>query len=85
MRIEEFEPEKRWWKKRKESEYAWKVSVKDVIANNYNLDIKNPHIVDENHGDPKDILKEYHEIEKKIEKVRNTLKKELMDALGETK
>jgi len=43
MRIEEFEPEKEWWKNRQENEFAWNISVKDVIAGNYNLDIKNPH------------------------------------------
>jgi len=85
MRIEEFEPEKKWWKKRKESEYAWKVSVKDVVANNYNLDIKNPHIVDANHGDPEDILKEYLQLEKEIEKIRGDLKTELMQAIGSSK
>ncbi len=82
MRIEEFEPEKKWWKKRTENEFAWKVSVKDVIANNYNLDIKNPHVVDENHGDPEDLLKEYLQLEKDAMNTRNKLKKELMASLG---
>ncbi len=82
MRIEEFEPEKKWWKKRKESEFAWKVSVKNIIANNYNLDIKNPHIEDENLGDPKDILKEYLQLEKQAQKTRDKLKNELMASLG---
>lgn len=83
MRIEEFEPEKKWWKKRTENEFAWKVSVKDVIANNYNLDIKNPHVVDENHGDPEDLLKEYLLLEKEAENTRNKLKAELMASLGD--
>ncbi|NQT55698.1 MAG: SAM-dependent DNA methyltransferase [Desulfobacteraceae bacterium] len=42
LRIEEFEPEKKWWKKRKENEFAWKVSIKDIKAGGYNLDIKPP-------------------------------------------
>ena len=82
MRIEEFEPEKKWWKKRIENEFAWKVSAGDVIANNYNLDIKNPHVVDENHGDPEDLLKEYLQLEKEAEITRNKLKAELMASLG---
>ena len=82
MRIEEFEPEKKWWNNRKENEYAWKVKVKDIAANNYNLDIKNPNVVDENHGDPADILKEYLQLEKEVNETRNELKKELMNALG---
>ena len=39
----EFEPLKKWWKKRKESDLAWKVSIDKIIENGYNLDIKNPH------------------------------------------
>lgn len=27
MRITEFEPEKRWWKKRRETDFAWKVTL----------------------------------------------------------
>lgn len=82
MRIEEFEPEKKWWKKRIENELAWKVSVGDVISNNYNLDIKNPHVVDENHGDPEDLLNDYLQLEKEAMNTRNNLKKELMASLG---
>ncbi|MFH1884110.1 MAG: class I SAM-dependent DNA methyltransferase [Planctomycetota bacterium] len=44
VRIEEFEPEKKWWDNRKENEYAWKVPHKQIIENNYSLDIKNPNI-----------------------------------------
>ena len=38
----EMELEKGWWNNRVESDYAWKVSVEDIKARNYNLDIKNP-------------------------------------------
>ncbi len=84
MRIEEFEPEKKWWKKRKESEFAWKVSAKDIKANNYNLDIKNPNTAGPVNGDPDKLLKEYKVLLKDIGKTRDALKKELMKALGET-
>lgn len=82
MRIEEFEPEKKWWKKRVESEYAWKVPVQQIKDNNYNLDIKNPNVEDEDHGDPRELLKEYRQIEKEVQKIRDKLKAELMAALG---
>jgi type I restriction enzyme M protein len=82
MRIEEFEPEKKWWKKRKEGEFAWKVSAKDIKANNYNLDIKNPNTVAPENGDPDKLLKEYKILLKDIGKTRDTLRKELMNALG---
>ncbi|MBK7856116.1 MAG: N-6 DNA methylase [Bacteroidetes bacterium] len=43
IRLEEFDLEKKWWNKRKENEYAWKVSIDTIKERNYNLDIKNPH------------------------------------------
>lgn len=42
IQIKEFEPIKKWWNKRKESEVAWKVNIKTIIERNYDLDIKNP-------------------------------------------
>lgn len=42
IRIEEFEPLKKWWKKRTESEISWKVSMDIIIERGYDLDIKNP-------------------------------------------
>ncbi|NPE31331.1 SAM-dependent DNA methyltransferase [Methanococcoides sp. SA1] len=48
MRIQEFETEKAWWNNREENELVWKVTIDDIKANNYNLDIKNPNQLDEN-------------------------------------
>jgi len=42
IRIEEFEPIKKWWKKRIESEVSWKIPINAIIERNYDLDIKNP-------------------------------------------
>ena len=42
IRIEEFEPLKVWWKKRNESDVAWKVPIDKIIERNFDLDIKNP-------------------------------------------
>lgn len=42
IQFEEFAGCIAWWKKRKESDRAWKVPAKDLIANNCNLDRKNP-------------------------------------------
>lgn len=42
IRVEEFNDVKKWWKKRTESEQAWKVNIKTIEENGYNLDIKNP-------------------------------------------
>ncbi len=47
INIKEFDLEKKWWKKRVENEYAWKVSIEEIRKRNYNLDIKNPTIKEE--------------------------------------
>ena len=82
LTIEEFDREKKWWKKRKPNEYAWKVSAKNLAERNYNLDCKNPHQAEVNHGDPEVLWKEYEEISRQLIVTRNQLKKELMQALG---
>jgi type I restriction enzyme M protein len=85
LTIGEFDLEKKWWNKRKQSEYAWKVSVKEIEEKNYNLDFKNPHVTDVNHGDPEELMAEYEEISKNLIATRDALKKELMKALGGSK
>ncbi|MFN3591102.1 MAG: N-6 DNA methylase, partial [Thermaurantiacus sp.] len=52
-----------WWdgvrrEGRDEGARAWKVSAEDVRARGYNLDIKNPHTVADDHGDPEALLAE---------------------------
>lgn len=42
IQAKEFEPIKKWWNDRKESEIAWKVDIQTIIDRNYDLDIKNP-------------------------------------------
>jgi type I restriction enzyme M protein len=42
IQAKEFEPIKKWWNKRKESDIAWKVNIKTIIDRGYDLDIKNP-------------------------------------------
>jgi type I restriction enzyme M protein len=90
IHISEFDVIKKWWgkdtkagrKKRDENQSAWRVSVKDIIANNYNLDIKNPNLVEEDHGDPEEILEKYNAVEKEIVALRDRLKNELKAALS---
>lgn len=43
----EFAPMLKWWGKRKKSELAWKVPLKTLEENGYNLDIKNPTVPEE--------------------------------------
>jgi len=82
MRIEEFEPEKKWWKKRKENEFAWKVTAKDIKANNYNLDVKNPHVGEQINHDPDKLLKKYAKQQQEISGLRDQLKTILAEALN---
>ena len=81
IRIEEFDQEKQWWENREEGPYSWKVSVEDIKANGYNLDIKNPNVEDESHGDPEKLLKEYKKLLAELDQTREELKQELMKSL----
>ncbi|PZO12205.1 MAG: DNA methyltransferase [Leptolyngbya foveolarum] len=85
LTIGEFDREKKWWKKRKTSEYAWKVSAKEIAKGNYNLDSKNPHEVEIDLGDPDELMAEYLEIAERLKMVQDSLKQELMQALGGSK
>ena len=38
----EFEPIKKWWNNRVESDICWKVDIQTIVDRNYDLDIKNP-------------------------------------------
>ncbi len=82
MRIAEFGPEKAWWDNREENTHAWRVSVEDIRANGYNLDIKNPHVVAADAGDPDELLAEYQVLLADLAETRNRLRDELSAALG---
>ncbi len=74
----EFETLKKWWKKRKENEQAWKVSIKNLEANGYNLDIKNPHTPEEEHiYSSGELLTLLHDSFKKSDELLEKLNKEL--------
>lgn len=83
MRIEEFDPEKAWWIGREESERAWRVSVDDIAASGYNLDIKNPNTIDEGHEDPDVLLARYAEAVEQVRAAQEALKASLAESLGE--
>ncbi len=42
IQLNEFDPIKKWWIKREESDICWKVDIKTIVERNYDLDIKNP-------------------------------------------
>ena len=84
IRIEEFQLEKDWWNNRVENEYAWKVSIEDIKARNYNLDFKNPNEEDANHADPEELLTRYKDLLLKLEEKQNELKSELASVLRQS-
>jgi type I restriction enzyme M protein len=49
INIKEFDLEKAWWNNREQNEYAWKVSIDELKKRNYNFDVKNPIVADEQH------------------------------------
>lgn len=81
IRIEEFELEKRWWDNREENQYAWKVSIDDIKAQNYTLDIKNPHSEEDQLLCPEEALEKYEQSIQQVQEVKNLLKKELVAIL----
>ncbi len=92
MKFEEFQTEIDWWGEeadgfaaRVENEQAWKVSIDDVIARNFNLDIKNPHIGEVVSHDPDELLENYARQQEQINGLLNQLKGILGDALTDQK
>jgi type I restriction enzyme M protein len=88
IRIEEFEAERTWWgkesdgfKARVENERAWRVPIDQIKANNYNLDLKNPHQTDDGPGDIDHLLPEYEKLLAQVAATRSALKRELAHAL----
>jgi type I restriction enzyme M protein len=76
-----------WWggakrKGRQEGPWAWKVTAENVKARGYNLDIKNPHAEEEDHGDPDHLLAELTAAEAEVTTLRDQLKAILSEALA---
>jgi type I restriction enzyme M protein len=81
IRFEHLKPCIDWWEKREENEVAWKVSIEEIKARNYNLDFKNPHTVEEDHGDQAELLAKLEKSEAETAKLRDRLKAILEEAL----
>lgn len=86
IRVEHLKPCVDWWggferDGRCENEFAWNVTAEEVKAHGYNLDIKNPHIVADDHGDPEELLKRLDEAETQAAGLRDQLRGILAEAL----
>ncbi len=74
----EFGSLKEWWNNRQENEQAWKVSIDTLTANNYSLDINNPHIKETGHSyTSADLLELLHQSFQKSDTLLQTLRKEI--------
>jgi type I restriction enzyme M protein len=76
-----------WWggakrKGREETPQAWKVTAEEVKARGCNLDIKNPHIIADDHGDPEELLQSLNAAEAETASLRDQLKAILAEALA---
>jgi len=76
-----------WWgglrrEGRVQSDRAWMVSAEEVKARGFNLDIKNPHKVAEDHGDPEMLLEDLTNAEAEVAAIRERLKAILSEALS---
>jgi len=81
IRFEHFKPCTDWWDKREENEVAWKVTADEVKARGYNLDIKNPHTIEDDHGDPEELLTKLEQSETEAAGLCEQLKGILAEAL----
>jgi type I restriction enzyme M protein len=87
IRLDHFQGCIDWWggkarKGREETPQAWKVSAEDIKARGYNLDIKNPHTIANDHGDPETLLEDLRAAEDETASLRDQLKAILAEALA---
>ncbi|WP_036253656.1 class I SAM-dependent DNA methyltransferase [Methylobacter sp. BBA5.1] len=89
MRFAEFQTEIDWWGSesdgfaaRQTTEQAWQVSIDEIKARNYNLDIKNPHVGEQISHDPDELLVQYADEMKEIAKLRSQLRDLLNAAIA---
>jgi type I restriction enzyme M protein len=76
----EFEDLRGWWNNRDENEQAWKVPIETITSNGYNLDIKNPHIPEEEKSySSSELVTMLHESFRKSDELLEKLKNELKE------
>ncbi len=86
IRLEHFSACVDWWGGarrvgRVETEVAWRVPAEQVAARGYNLDIKNPHVVAEEHEDPEELVRRLDLAESETARVTAKLRDLLEEAL----
>ena len=87
VRVEHLQGCANWWggaarEGRVETPQAWRVTANEVKARGYNLDIKNPHAEEDDHGDPEPLLAALNAAEAEAAQLREKLKTILAEALA---
>jgi type I restriction enzyme M protein len=87
IRFEHLQASIDWWggpkrKGREEGPFAWKVTAEEVKARGYNIDIKNPHTVVDDQGEPEELLVKLTVAEADTTRLRDHLKAILAEALS---
>jgi type I restriction enzyme M protein len=84
LRFDEFSDCQAWWggalrSDRQETDQAWRVSIADIEANDYNLDLRNPNRQDDlTHRPPAALLTELMESEEEIMRLLSEIERELV-------
>ena len=87
IRLEHLDDCAAWWggparEGRQECERAWKVSIDEIRDRGFNLDIKNPHVVEADWGNPETLLGDLTKAEASVDSLRAELKAILTEALA---
>ncbi len=87
IRLEHLDDCAAWWggsarEGRVEGPQAWKITAEEIKARGYNLDVKNPHTVEEELGDPETLLADLTTAEAVTAELRDQLKTILTEALA---
>ena len=83
LQYEEFADCIAWWDNREENEHAWKVPVEDLLANDCNLDVKNPRgKKDFEHLPPKELVRSILQKEQRIVEIMHEIES-LLEEDGE--
>lgn len=79
LKKSEFELEKAWWNNRVENEYAWKVSIEDIVKSEYSLNFRNPYSVtnDDENKSTLELVREIQQSQKKVVDILSILENQL--------
>jgi len=79
VKLQDFDELKSWWNDRAENEQAWKVDIDTIKANNFNLDVKNPHKGEEEEiFSTAEIIEKLHNSFTECDKLLSSLKSEIL-------